>query len=139
MAYADHIVFLDCNVSASSPTICKLSPALTTIETGAVLALVTLGPTSLSGRVTFKPETGKLFAEIPFAEETKCAFEGAVPVKGSVTIGAPTLRDSRAVQAGEGLGGVENNSLEIGAGNKALLHGGLVLLELASGANWSFD
>jgi hypothetical protein len=143
LGFAERLIFLDCNTTAPTPTRCQLiegTSKLITITTKPLLALVTLlNGSTLATRLTFTPETGKIFSEIPFEEATSCVFEGSVPVSGSVTIGAPKGRDSLAEQVGEPLGSLENNSLEIGGPNKAFLQGGTALLALANGSKWSFD
>jgi hypothetical protein len=128
LAFVEHIVFLNCNTVAPTPTKCKLETANETISTVAVLTLVTLGSVSPAVRLAFKPATGKKFAGIKFALETACVFEGEQPVSGSVTVNAPTGQNSNVIQAVQPLGSVENNSLEIGVGNKAILEEGTVLL-----------
>jgi hypothetical protein len=116
---------------------CALNEANQTIATLGVNARAFLKSGTEDG-VLFSPQTKKTFAEIKFSEANTCALAGLQPVKGAVTIGAPTGQTEETVQAIKGLGSVENNSLEIGAGNKAFLVGGSALLELASGSKWSF-
>jgi hypothetical protein len=135
MDFVEAIDFLNCHTISPTPTNCQLTGGQTT------LTLIITGPLlsfqrSLT-RALFRPESGKIFTEIPFQEGTSCAVEGAVPVKGELIGGTPTLNESRAEQGLVGLGSEENNNLEVGSGNKGFLLG-KILLQLEGGLNWSF-
>ena len=58
-------------------------------------------------------------------------------MNGSVRVNAPTGQTEEELQAIEGQGSFENNSLEV-AGDKSYIEGGKALLKLASGSKWSF-
>lgn len=116
---------------------CKTQPANQTIDTLAVNGSPFLTkPTQDS--LLISPQTKNTLAEIEFNEENTCALAGLEPLKGELTVGMPTGQTEEVAQAIVGLGSVENNSLEIGAGNKTYLIGGKILLTLASGSKWSF-
>jgi hypothetical protein len=133
--FAQSLIFEGCATTEPASG-CSLEES--TVPTEPVLGAVTLA-TAPADRVTFTPETGKLFAQIPFKEGNTCAFSGKQPVKGSVVINAPTGQTESETQAIEGLGSVENNSLEVGSGNKAFIDPtGKALLVLASKSKWSF-
>lgn len=117
-----------------SPEKCPLSK--TTIPTEPIEALAMKG-TGVDDKVLFKPQTPPTFAQVPFAEETECALTGNQPIKGSVIVNAPTGQSETAMQAIEGEGSFENNSLEV-AGRKAFIDGGKALLLTSTGALWSF-
>jgi hypothetical protein len=139
--YADKIMFLDCKTVAPTPTKCNLNEGgskLISITTRPVLALAAEGSSFPQGRLTLKPETGKVLVEIPFEEGTGCVIEGSQPIKGSVTLNAPTLQEEHVTQPVEGLGSIENNSLELGT-SKAYLENGKTLLQLASGKAVAFN
>lgn len=129
------LIFLLCHTISPTPTKCELegqqTGALPTIETVSLLGLARLA------RVSGGPSTGKLITEIPFASGTSCVLEGSIPVKGEATIGTPTGAEEREEQAAVGLGSEENNSLEIGSGNKGFLLG-KILVKLNPGETWSF-
>jgi hypothetical protein len=128
--------FLGCHLISPSPTNCKLKGEVAE-PLGILISAPVLSEQLPNLRVRFKPDTGKLFTEIPFEEGTSCVLEGLAPVKGSVTAGTPTIHEEREEQAIEGLGSTENNSLEV-ANNKAFLLG-KILVALASGKKWSFN
>jgi hypothetical protein len=131
------LLFLKCHTISPTPTNCLLKGQslgeLPTIETTGIL-----GEQKTSTRTSGKPETGKTFAEIPFAEATACALEGKQPVKGEAIIGTPTGGEEREEQAAVGLGSEENNSLEVGSGNKAFLLGKVLVKLSTAGTLWSF-
>jgi hypothetical protein len=132
-AKATSIVFLGCeNVT---PATCKLASA--EIKSKPIKATAALGASSPADRLTFSPQTGKELATLTF-EAGACAIEEAA-IKGSVTMGAPKGQNEEVEQVLEGLGSVENNSLEVGA-NKAFLQDCPVppLVALASGSKWGF-
>jgi hypothetical protein len=93
---------------------------------------------SSADHITVVPQTKAVLAEVQFKEGTTCAFEGIQPLKGSVTFNAPTGQTEAAGQTIEGLGSTENNSLELGAGNKAFVEGGKLLVRLTSSSKWAF-
>jgi hypothetical protein len=126
--------FLSCNTNKAN---CALEVTNQAIPTLPVLALATLG-TKESVKLNFTPETKATFAEIKFGESNTCALAGANPVKGSVNVTAPDGQLELLSHLVEGQGSFENNSLEIGTGNKAYLFGGKVLLRLQSDSKWSF-
>jgi hypothetical protein len=133
--FASKLTFLGC--STIKPTTgCNIESQPQPISTNPILALAFRG-TGEEDRVTFTPETGKVFAEIQFASTNTCAFNGLEGVKGSVTVGAPTGTLELLSQPIVGLGMTENNSLEV-ANSKAYLIGGKALLTLASDSKWSF-
>ena len=102
------------------------------------MAIVKLGTKASGDRVTLAPQTKTTIAELPFKEENTCAFAGTEPLKGEVTLDAPTGQTDEASQAVEGLGSLENNSLEV-AKDKAYVEAGKTVLKLASGSKWSFE
>src|SRR6202041_1882808 len=91
---------------------CAISSQPTAISTNPLLASVVLG-TGEEDRITVKAETKTTLAEISFNEANTCAFNGLEPVKGAVTLGAPTGQLESSLQAITGLGSAENNSLEV--------------------------
>jgi hypothetical protein len=131
LIYIEKIVFLHCHTIAPTPTKCQLNPTEATIESTALLGLATL-TRILNG----KPESGKQFTSIPFSEEF-CAIPGVTPVKGEVTLGATDANTDKAEHLVTGLGSVENNSLEVGSGNKGFLLGA-ILVGLAGNPTWAF-
>jgi len=137
MGQAEALKYESC--SEVSPPSCKLSSSSTTITTEPILALVLLSsghPIPLVS-ILFQPKSGNTFATISF-EGSKCPFAGEQGVTGKVLVSAPTGADEAEVQAIEGLGTTENNSLIVD-GDKAYLEGGKALLKLASEADWSFS
>lgn len=122
---------------------CRALPASTcslsspTIQSESVEGTVTKGPGASEDRATIAPSTKAILATISFAETGGCPLVGEQPVKGSVTLGVPKGQIEEATQAIEGLGSVENNSLEV-AGSKVYLEGGRALVKLASASKWSF-
>jgi hypothetical protein len=133
--FATSLKFLGCS-SVKPASGCAIESQPTAIPTTAILALAAL-KTGEEDKVTFTPETGKVFAEIAFSTANTCAFNGVEGVHGSVTVGAPTGTLELLNQAIVGLGSFENNSLEV-ASSKAYLVGGKALLRLASDSKWSF-
>jgi len=135
---AASLKFLSCNTTVPA-TGCALEESNQAIPTLGINAKASLKSGSgVEDRVLFSPQTKGTFAEIKFSEANTCAFNSVEPVKGEVIVGAPTGQTESVGQAIVGLGSVENNSLEIGKGNKAFLNGGKALLTLASGSKWSF-
>jgi hypothetical protein len=130
---ASKLTFEGC--ATTEPTKCALSSS--TINTNPISATVTTA-TAPADHVTFTPLTKKTFAEVPFSATNTCAFNEPEPVNGAVTVNAPTGQTENGSQAIEGLGSIENNSLEV-AGDKSFIEGGKALLKLASGSKWSFS
>jgi|ERR1700722_76970 len=128
--------FLLCNTTKPA-TGCALAEKNQSITFGASQGRVFLAKTP-EDRVLLSADTKNTFTEINFSEANTCAFNGLEPVKGSVTLSLPTGQTEEVAQVMTGLGSVENNSLEIGTGNKAFIDGGRVLRTLASGSKWSF-
>jgi hypothetical protein len=126
--------FLGCN---SSKLNCRLEESNQAIPTLPLLATPTLGAGE-SVKLTTTAETKATLAEIKFDEANTCALAGDQPLKGAVNLKMPTGQLESSSQQIEGLGSVENNSMEIGAGNKAYLIGGKILVKLQSGSKWSF-
>jgi hypothetical protein len=130
------LLYLRCHTISPTPTNCNLTGGqtgeLTAIEIPSVL-----GEAKSSTRSSIKPETGKVLSEIPFKEGTACALEGQTPVKGEAIFGTPTGGEEKIEQASSGLGSQENNSLEVGSGNKAFFLW-YWLYHLAGSATWSF-
>lgn len=120
----------------AEPAACTLSGQPVNIRTTPLKAVVTKGTTP-ADKVTFLPRTGTLFTELTFESGT-CALEGIQPVRGQVTLNMPAGQNESTLQAFEGLGTVENNSLTIGAGSRLYLEGGRQLVYLASESKWSF-
>jgi hypothetical protein len=116
---------------------CELEGQPANIELNPLTGTPTKG-TASADRITYKPQTKGVLAELNFGESNTCAFAGEEVLKGSYTLALPTGQSENVIQAAEALGSVENNSLELGAGNKVLIEGGKILLKLASGLKWSF-
>jgi hypothetical protein len=133
--FASSLTFLACS-TINPATNCKIESQPVGISTNPILALAAL-KAGEEDKVTFTPETGKVFASIAFSTTNTCAFNGVEGVKGSVTVGAPGGTLESETHSIVGLGSVENNSLEV-ANSKAYLIGGNALLKLASGSKWSF-
>jgi hypothetical protein len=130
------ITLLNCNTT--KPTLgCALEEPNESITTNKLNGRAFL-KTGTEDGVLFSPQTKKTLAEISFSASNTCALAGIQPLKGAVTVGAPTGQTEEVAQALVGLGSVENNSLEIGNGNKAILVGGKALVTLAGGSKWSF-
>ncbi len=109
---------------ALSLTLIKTNPVLATTGTGE-------GVNFPEGRLTFKPKEGTTLAKVAFNETDTCAFHESESLKGNVTMDMPTAFQETKLQAIEGLGTTENNSLEIGT-DKAYLSGGKAELKQAS-------
>jgi hypothetical protein len=134
---ATALSFLSCNTTKPTSG-CALEKTNQAISTLGVKALATKGPLFPEDRLILTPKTKSLLAEISFNETNTCAFDGLEPVKGTLTLKAPTLQEEIVRQPIEGLGSVENNSLEIGTGDKVFLENGRPLLELTSGKPLGF-
>jgi hypothetical protein len=134
-SFASKLTFLACS-TVKPATGCAIESQPVGISTNPILALAAL-KSGEEDKVTFTPETGKVFAEIAFSSADTCAFNGLEGVKGAFTLGVPTGQLELESQALVGLGSLENNSLEV-ANSKAYVVGGKSLLRLASGSKWSF-
>jgi hypothetical protein len=113
---------------------CELEPSSKgTIVTNPVT--IAAGPTATSpaGQAEIGPLNANLLAEIPFSETNTCALAGSQPLRGFALLNTPTLQELQTAQALEALGSTENNSLEIGSGNKAYITSDKLLLALTSG------
>jgi hypothetical protein len=119
--------------SEIEPKTCKLNPS--NIQTEPLYWLVhevVIG----DGEIwLLHSQGGTLLATFVF--EGSCSLAGEKPITGSVALLAPTLHSEEVSQLLEGIGSIENNSLEV-AKNKAYIEKGKVLLKLASGSKWSF-
>jgi hypothetical protein len=111
---------------------CELSEPKVTTEP--LDAQITDGPGE-EDRAVFLPQKGKTITTFDFVG-TACALAGEHPLTGSFTMKLPTGEKEGALQAIEGLGSVENNSLQLG-GEKAYVEGGDILLALSSGTKFS--
>jgi hypothetical protein len=116
---------------------CALEETSENITTDPVLAVTTLGSKSPDARITFSAQTKKTLASIDFASANTCAFNSEEPLKGSVALDLPSGQTEEAAQALQGLGSVENNSLEVGT-SKAYIEGCPVYIKLSSGSKWSY-
>jgi len=128
---AEHLLFEGC--SEIEPKTCRLNPS--TIETEPVLWLTHESFSIFGFEVWLVHEEETILATLVF--EGSCSLAGEKPVRGAVTLGAPTLKTENTSQLLEGLGSLENNSLEV-AKNKAYIEKGKVLVKLASSSKWSF-
>jgi hypothetical protein len=131
---AKSLTFEDCETTQPKAG-CSLESQPSSIKTNPLSGLATNVTKSFEDRLTLSAQTKNVLAEIHFSAENECALAGAEPLRGQVTVKAPTLQEEAAEQAFEGLGSTENNSLEIGTG-KAYLEHGKALLKLASGGAW---
>jgi hypothetical protein len=136
------VIFEKCKIT--KPTVgCELEAEgatknLRNITTNplAITTLLMGSPTKVN--INVKPLTGKTFATVPFVEGEMCLGGiGEVPVTGSVLVLSSDGALGQTVHTVMAQGSLENNSLEV-AGDKSILEGGLALVKLASGANWSF-
>jgi len=130
---AQALTFTGC-ATTKPATKCTLSK--TTVATNPIKVFVTKG-SGEADVATFDPLSEEPFADIPFSDTNTCAFDEPEPVSGPVRVNAPTGQTEEEVQVIEGLGSVENNSLEV-AKDKAYIEGGNAGLKLASGSKWSF-
>ncbi len=133
---AKSIIFEGC-ATIEPATGCPLEGQPSRVPTEPVKAVLTRGPAAPADRAVLTPQTKTLFAVVLFAEKDICAFEGKEPIQGAVTLALPTGQTEETSQAIEGLGSVENNSLELG-GAKMFVERGKALSKLASGSAWSF-
>lgn len=133
---ASSLKFLSCNTTKPASG-CALEEANATISTIGINVKESLA-TGIEDRILFTPRTKNTFAEVKFNEGNTCAFDGTEPVKGSVIGSVPIGQTESTTQALVALGSVENNSLEVGSGNKVIVAGGKALQVLAGGSKWSF-
>ena len=107
------------------------------IETNELKLTATKGPGSADRGTFTSLNTEEALTAITFSSDNECVFTDTIPVYGEVTVEAATGQTEETLQAIEGLGSTENNSLEI-AKNKIYAESGKTLLALASGSKWSF-
>ncbi len=133
---AASLIFEGCSTTEPA-TGCEIENQPASIVTNPILATARQGPSKTSAdRITFAPQVGAKFAEISLGLLDKCGLS-SLTIKGTMTINAPTGQHEETLQAIEGLGSIENHSLE-SEGSKVYLEGGKALLKLASGSKWSF-
>lgn len=113
----------------------KCSLAKSEIRTEPVKTVFTKG-SGETDIATLTPQSEEFFGVIPFSVTNACSFNEETPVYGVLKVKEPTGQTEEESQAMEGLGSVENNSLEV-AKNKVYIFGSL-LLRLLSLARWSF-
>ena len=130
---AKALTFTGC-ATTKPATKCQLSSS--EIQTNPVKVFITKGAGEADVE-TVVPLSEEPFAEVPFSEKDTCAFSEPQPVSGAVRLNLPTGQTEEELQAVEGLGSVENNSLEV-AKDKMYVEGGKVLLEQATSSKWSF-
>jgi hypothetical protein len=132
--FAKELKFLSCNTNKEN---CALEVTNQAVPTLPLLVLAELGAGE-SVKLLFTTETKSTFANVLFSEANTCALAGTQPVKGSVNLSSPDGQLELLSHLLTALGSFENNSLEIGAGNKAYIDGGKALLRLQSDSKWSF-
>jgi hypothetical protein len=106
----------------------------TTIKSAAILSEATLEG-ALAANITFKPETGKDFANVTFGEGEECSLAGTQPVAGEVKALAPTGRDERTLQLITPNATEASGELKVGSAGASLK--GSALLGLESHKTWS--
>jgi hypothetical protein len=126
--WAKELIFHGCK--EEEPANCTVNDL---IETGEVVSLAELSARGVL--ILFKPKTGNTFTTFSFSGE-KCSLAGEKPINGQLGLVSPHGATEAVEQELEGLGSIENNSLEI-AGAKAYLKG-TAKLKLSSGAKWGF-
>jgi hypothetical protein len=127
------LIFTGCGVTEPK-TGCTLEKS--EIKTAALNALATKGAGE-ADTLVFEAQTKGELARFSFSSANTCAFNEEESIKGSVRLIAPTGQLELLSQAIEGLGSIENNSLQV-AGDKAFIEGGKALLALESDSKWSF-
>ena len=132
---ATSLTFEECETTEPAAN-CALEPVKQNISTNPTTASAVSGPAP-SVRITFSPKTKTTLTQIQFNEADTCAFNGLEPVTGKVTFNAPTGGSELSLQTIEGLGSVENNSLQIN-GNAAFIEKGKVLVSVTKMQPWSF-
>jgi hypothetical protein len=124
------VVFRECTVT--EPTACSLeSPE---IRTEPITAQVSLAAGE-SDKIVYST-TASHIAEFALGG-TSCSIAGKKAVTGSVTERAPHGQLESSIETLEGLGSIENNSLDV-ANDVTYLEGGKALVKLTSGSKWSF-
>jgi hypothetical protein len=122
------LAFLGC--SESSPAACSVEA---TIQTEELMTRITFADGSVFEE--FLPRQRSWFDLL--IEGVVCAVAGEKPVTGSALLKLPTGATESTLQAIEGMGSVENNSLLV-AGHHLFIEGGKALRKLASSLRWSF-
>jgi hypothetical protein len=125
--------------SASNITFtgCSASPPCTgplTITTNPVSSVAVLG-TGNTINIIFLPKTKTVLATIKF-NGAECALMGTQPVTGKATFTGPTGKTESVLQ--EIQANVLQSSGELKVGSSAAELKGAILLQLSSGAKWSF-
>lgn len=123
---ATSLIFTECKETTSG---CKL--ASPTISTVPIMAVVTKssGTTDLA---TFLPKTKNAFATIKF--EGTCALSGTQPIKGKVTVSAPT---GQSESIGQEI--VANSTGELEIGSSAASLKGKAVLKTVNSSKWSYS
>lgn len=122
--------------SEVSPSTCKVSPSTIVTEPNIDWLTHLSGVTPPGVKWLIHREgTSNVLATVTFVGS--CSFAGEKPVSGTVGLLASHGSSEEVSQLLEGIGSLENPSLEIG-GNKAFIEGGKALLKLVSGSKWSF-
>lgn len=130
------LVYHSCTVTQPASG-CALEETPATLLTEPLEGRLSLGPGE-ADRAVFKPKSGTVIAVLKFLESNTCAFDSEEALKGAYILNLPNGQLELEAQAFEGLGSVENNSLEISAGNKTFIEAGRSLLKLASSSKWAF-
>ena len=130
---AKSLTLTDC-ATTKPATKCALTSS--SISTNPIKITVTKGAGE-SNIDTVKSLSEEPLVELGFSEKNTCAFSESQPIAGTFRLNAPTGQTEEELQAIEGLGSIENNSLEI-SGDKVYLEGGKALEKLTSGSKWSF-
>src|ERR1700691_3484117 len=129
MEQAEAVVLEEC--SEISPAVCKLTSS--TLVTEPLLASVSLAASRPlpSVRVLLRAKGRNELMTIDFEGSggKECALAGELGVAGEFLAVAPTGASEETLQAIEGLGTTENNSLQID-GDKAYIEGGRALVKL---------
>jgi hypothetical protein len=133
---AKAVIYEGCNVT--QPAGCFLAEVNQTIKTLPIRATLAKGVVSPEDRITIMPQTKRTLANINFSPTNTClAGTEQAPVNGSLTIRAFTGQEEKGEQTVDGLGSLENNSLEVSS-DKAFFSEGTAVLRLLSGSKWSF-
>jgi hypothetical protein len=128
------LTYSECS-TVEPETKCSLENPIITTEPLEGEATTTAKPSQ--DLIILRPATGNIFGQVDFSEKDTCAFDEQEPILGQVTVLMPNGASEAVLQSIEGLGSIENNSLQV-AGDKAFIEEGATLLKLASGAKWSF-
>jgi hypothetical protein len=137
-AGAEKLIFKACETTEPA-TKCALTAQPTSITTEPLGVKIAGNRKAPEDRVALTPVSKQVFLNIPFnASDTACGiFDELIPINGSLVMSMPRGETEAVAQLIEALGTTENNSLEV-AGDKTYIEGTKVLLQLASGAKWSF-